>query len=58
MPEPILVRETRELDGYLDLEEFNPEVIKDALRIIFENQKNLVSRVAELEDRVTSLENK
>lgn len=58
MPEAIIVQKTRELDGYLDQEEFNPEVMKDSLRVIFENQKNLVSRVAELENRVTSLENK
>ena len=58
MPEAILVKKTRELDGYLDQDEFNAEVMKDSLRVIFENQKNLVSRVAELENRVTSLENK
>ena len=58
MPEPIVKNQVKQLDTYLDLTDFEPEVIRDTIKVALDNNKALESRLAELENRVTSLENK
>lgn len=58
MPEPIIKNQVKQLDTYLDLTDFEPEVIRDTIKVALDNNKALESRLAELEERVTTLENK
>lgn len=58
MPEPIVKNQVKQLDTYLDLTDFEPEVIRETIKVAFDNNKVLESRLAELEERVTTLENK
>lgn len=58
MPEPIVKNQVKQLDTYLDLTDFEPEVIRETIKVALDNNKVLESRLAELEERVTTLENK
>lgn len=53
MPEVIVENKVGDFDSYLGTEN---EVLREALKTLYDNCRNLETRVEELENRVTQLE--
>lgn len=54
MPELINDGTVKNLDTYLD---FDSEVLRDSIRILFDNCTSLQERISQLESRLVQLEN-